>query len=282
MNARVPLELPSVVATLSYVPASVERPFNYACPPPVGRPWANYQRDEQVVSIADARGRVSRGSVDVEGFSLWDAPSSVRDFRDREETARSYYPEVAQIACMATGGARAYVFDHVIRKVSAGDAALDFGRSTRGAPSANGQVHNDYTERSGRRRLALVLGEGAGGDGVFRYSIVNIWRSIGAPVLDAPLAVCDARTVHIEDLISAEVHYPDRVGEIYLGLHNAHHRWSYFSAMQRSEALVFKQYDSQVSGVARFTLHAAFRHPTAPDGTPPRESIEARCLVLYE
>ena len=118
--------------------------------------------------------------------------------------------------------------------------------------------------------------------GAFRYGIVNIWRSIGAPVRDAPLAVCDARTIQVDDLVTADVHYRDRTGEIYLGVHNAHHQWFYFSAMQRAEALVFKQYDSQVSGVARFTLHAAFRHPDAPAGTPPRQSIEARCLVVYE
>lgn len=60
------------------------------------------------------------------------------------------------------------------------------------------------------------------------------------------------------------------------------HRWSYFSAMDRHEALVFKQFDAQVSGVARFTLHAAFDHPQAPTDAPCRESIELRCLVVYE
>ena len=272
-----------VGATLSYAAPSVERPFNYAYGPPPGTPWENYEREERLVTIADARDAVSQVTVDGEGFSLFDAPSAVRDFLDPEEVVRRYYPEVAQIACAATGAMRAYVFDHLVRKLPPGSAVLDFGRSAKDAPpSANGQVHNDYTERSGLRRLALVLGEQAVERGVSRYSIVNVWRSICAPVLDAPLAVCDARTIRVTDLVSAEVRYPDRTGEIYLGLHNPHHRWHYFSAMDRSEALVFKQYDSQVSGVARFTLHAAFRHPDAPAGVPPRQSIEARCLVVYE
>jgi len=272
-----------VQAMLSYVPPSVERPFNYACCPPPGTPWENSPPDERLVSIADARREATQVTVHREGFALWDAPSRVRNFLDRDEVVRGYYREVAEIACVATGAARAYVFDHLVRKLLPGAARLSFGRSARGeSPSANGQVHNDYTERSGRRRLALVLGEAAAERGVDRYGIVNVWRSIGPPVLDAPLALCDARTIHVRDLVSADVHYPDRTGEIYLGLHNPRHRWSFFPAMQRSEALVFKQYDSQVSGVARFTLHAAFRHPDAPVGVTPRESIEARCLVIYD
>jgi hypothetical protein len=52
--------------------------------------------------------------------------------------------------------------------------------------------------------------------------------------------------------------------------------------MDRQEAMVFKQYDSKVEGLARFTAHTAFRHPAATAAAPPRESIEARCLVVYE
>jgi hypothetical protein len=280
---RDPAAVPPVRATLSYLPPSVKKPFNYAYGPPPGTPWENYQPEQRLVDIADARRAACVSAVHGEGFSLWDAPTAVRNFLDPEQIVRRYYGEVAEIACAATGAARAYVFDHLIRKLPPGDAALGFGRSARGTPpSANGQVHNDYTERSGLRRLALVLGGRAAESSAFRYSIVNIWRSIATPVLDAPLALCDARTIHAGDLVSADVRYPDRTGEIYLGLHSSNHRWSYFSAMDRSEALVFKQYDSQVNGVARFTLHAAFRHPDAPAGVPPRESIEARCLVVYE
>lgn len=58
--------------------------------------------------------------------------------------------------------------------------------------------------------------------------------------------------------------------------------WSYFSEMDRHEALVFKQYDSQLSGVARFTPHTAFDLPDIPPDAPLRQSIELRCLVVYE
>ena len=94
------------------------------------------------------------------------------------------------------------------------------------------------------------------------------------------LAVCDARSVAAGDLVAADIHYPGRSGEIHLVRHSPRQAWHYFDRMDRHEALVFKQYDSNPR-VARFTPHAAFEHPHTPPGTPPRESIEARLLVLY-
>jgi hypothetical protein len=50
--------------------------------------------------------------------------------------------------------------------------------------------------------------------------------------------------------------------------------------MQPAEALVFKQYDSDVRA-PRFVPHAAFDHPDTPAQAPLRESIEARVLVVF-
>ena len=273
----------TVTATVGYLKKQQERPFNYATEPPAGTPWENYERDERPVSIIDVRHREVRPLLHEEGFSLWDAHSQVCDFHDSDEVVRCYYPEVAELACVATGATRAYVFDHMLRTGVSQRAPLGFGRSASARPpAANGQVHNDYTEESGRRRVTLVLGESVSQGFSSRYSIVNVWRSIRGPVLDTPLAVCDSRTIDISDLVSAQVHYPDRTGEIYLGLYSSHHRWYYFSSMDRPEALVFKQFDSRISGVSRLTLHSAFQHPDAPADAPPRESVEARCLVVYE
>jgi len=41
----------------------------------------------------------------------------------------------------------------------------------------------------------------------------DIWRSIAGPVLDTPLAVCDARSVAAGDLVVSEIRYPTRSGE---------------------------------------------------------------------
>ena len=72
-----------------------------------------------------------------------------------------------------------------------------------------------------------------------------------------------------------------RSGELYLVQASSRHRRAYFSEIDRDEALVFKQYDSQVNGVARFTPHSAFDLPDIPPDAPLRQSIEIRCLVTY-
>ncbi len=51
-------------------------------------------------------------------------------------------------------------------------------------------------------------------------------------------------------------------------------------ACARDEAIVFKVYDSEKDGRARFTPHTSFDDPTTPPGAPPRQSIEARALSV--
>lgn len=276
----------STLASLAYLGAlrkTIQRPYNYAYEPPASAPWQNYVCDERELPIED--GRTSRAALSVHagGFALFDAASPIRDFDDPARIVRDYYPAVAELALHASGATRAYVFDHLVRHVAPQARQLGFGGVARGqAAAANGCVHNDYTEASALARLPLVLGEALATAEGKRYAILNIWRPVRGPVLDTPLAVCDARTVDVRDLVVAEVRYPRRTGLIYLSRFSRQHRWTYFSAMDVDEALVFKQFDSRHGGVARFTPHAAFRHPDAPADALARISIEARCLVVYD
>ncbi len=273
----------AVLAGLNYLLPTRQRPYSYTYDPPPGVPWENGEYALRRTAIDDARHAVSPPCIDREGFTLQDAPTSVRNFLDVDLIRSIYYPEAAELALAVTGATRAFVFDHLVRRREPDRAALTFGRrGTDGLPSVNGRIHNDYTEASGRKRLGMVLADADAAAHVRRYSIVNVWRSIKGPVLDTPLAVCDARTVMTSDLVVSEVRYPRRTGEIYVATQSPLHRWSYYSAMDRHEALVFKQYDSQVSGVARFTLHAAFDLPAVPPDAPLRESIELRCLVVHD
>jgi hypothetical protein len=86
--------------------------------------------------------------------------------------------------------------------------------------------------------------------------------------------------VSTNDLVASDVRYETRTGEIYLAAHSPAHRWFYFPEMEPSEALVFKQYDSDPRA-PRFVPHAAFDHPETPDDAPLRQSIEARVLVVF-
>jgi len=272
-----------VIAGLNYLVPGQQRPFSYAHQPPPGLPWESAQYRLHQMEIADGRQASQRPAIQREGFELVHAPSAVRDFLAPDAVKAVYYPEASELALAVTGAQRAYVFDHLVRRRESDRAALSFGRrDSEGRPAVNGRIHNDYTEASGRKRLGLVLTEPGQAARTRRYAIVNIWRSIGGPVLDTPLAVCDARTVRADDLVESEVRYPRRNGEIYHALHSPRHRWSYYSEMDRHEALVFKQYDSQLEDAPRFVLHSAFDLPRIPADAPLRESIELRCLVVYE
>ena len=275
-------QIPTVVAEMGYLKASDGNPFTYMYDPPAGIERQNCEFELVRMPIRDARHLPSRPSLDVEGFALWDAPTLVTDFRNEQEIIARYHAETSELVRAATGATTVIVFDHQVRKREAGRPPLAFGRSGDGSnPGAVGRVHVDYSEETGQKRLNLVLQDTERCKAVARFAIINVWRSIKGPVLDTPLAVCDARSVGAGDLEACEIRYQDRSGKIYLLRHANRHSWHYYSAMERHEALLFKQYDSLINSVSRFTPHAAFDHPEATAATPLRESIEVRCLALF-
>ena len=86
------------------------------------------------------------------------AATAVKDFRDDARVRTTYYAECAELAKTITGGNRAYIFDHLVRRREEGRPPLTFGRHGNGSQAAAaGRIHNDYTEASGLKRLAYVL-----------------------------------------------------------------------------------------------------------------------------
>jgi hypothetical protein len=142
-------------------------------------------------------------------------------------------------------------------------------------------AHNDYTEWSGPNRVREVLPDEADALLAGRFAIIQVWRAINQPIQSNPLALADAKSVHSDDLLVAERRYPHRVGQTYRLKFSPEHRWYYFPEMRRDEALVFKVYDSEKDGRARFTPHTSFDDPTSPPHAPPRQSIEVRAFAFF-
>ena len=141
-------------------------------------------------------------------------------------------------------------------------------------------VHNDYTLGSGPQRVRDLMGDEAEdllGD---RFAVINVWRPIRGPVIEAPLAVLDAQGIEADDFVATDLRYDDRVGEIYSLSYRDSHRWYYYPRMRTDEVLLLKCYDSDPA-FARFTAHSAFDHPETPNDAPPRESIEVRTLAFW-
>jgi hypothetical protein len=269
-----------VTGALGYIVPPAHRPFNYMFQPPDGTPWQNCEYEQRYCRIHNARQIPSAVSLESSGFELLDAPTGVDDFYDERKVSEIYCREVEELALRITGGIRAAVFDHQLRRREPGRTALSFGRDGGGAePAAVGRVHNDYTETSGRRRLHLELPDAAPDH---PFMILNFWRPVLYPALDTPLAVCDARSFPMTDWVTGDVIYPARTGEIYLGKYSDAHSWYYYPAMAPAEVLVFKTYDSRLDHPARMTPHCAFDDPSAAGDAPPRRSIEMRCLVILD
>ena len=115
-----------------------------------------------------------------------------------------------------------------------------------------------------------------------RVQVINLWRPIlDEPLRDAPLAVCDSRTVKSDDLVPSDLVYRDRVGETYSVKYNPGHQWYYVPEMRRTEGLLLKIADTRTDIPARFMPHTSFTDPTTPPDASPRESIELRTLVFH-
>jgi hypothetical protein len=237
-------------------------------PPPGVVPFPGID-DPREVRIEDARGREAEFTLDRNGFTLLHAPTAVHDFYDADEVKSVYYPEVERLLRDRVGASRVVVFDHSVR-----NAGIAGGRE----PSR--QVHNDHTVNSAPRRVRDHLGAEAEDLLKHRFGVVNVWRPIRGPVLDSPLALCDARSFTDNDLIASDLIYPHVRGEISRVEFKPQHRWYYFSEQQRDEVLLIRVHDSASDGRARLSFHTSFENPLAQDA-PPRESIEVRTLVFF-
>ena len=227
------------------------------------------------MTVRNGRLLVKQLSLDEQGFVFVKHKTKVTDFFDAEQLESVYYPEVEQLIKSASGAARVVVFDHTLRS---GDEAEREARLIR-EPVLS--AHNDYTEWSGPNRVREFLPDEAESLLARRFAIIQVWRAINQPIQRNPLAVADAKSIALEDCLVAERRYPHRVGQTYRLKYSPNHRWFYFPEMRRDEALVFKVYDSEKDGRARFTPHTSFNDPTSPPNAPPRQSIEVRAFAFF-
>jgi len=276
MDGSLDRPLTEVIAPLTYLDPAGGRPVAYMYEPPPGVLQRSGRYVAALAAIRNGRPEAARHSLDAEGFRLLRHASATADFYDAEAVRRDYYPEAARLVREATGAAEVLVFDHNVRN---GPLAA---RGEAGAREPVRRVHNDYTHKSGPQRVRDLLPAAEAERRLARrFAIVNVWRPIRGPVLDTPLAVCDARSIAPEDFLPTDLVYRDRVGETYGVAASPQHRWWYFPRMQPDEALLLKCYDSATDGRARFTAHTAFDDPTAPADAPARESIEARTIAFF-
>lgn len=273
---RVQESAPAFKALLNYLANTTETPESYGG---VSQSVADEKRKgkyaEHMMPIYNGRAIVDQLSLDREGFILVNHETKMKNFYDEAEVRSVYYQETEELVKQTSGAKRVLVFDHTLRSADS---------ATREEKKISGPVrnaHNDYTEWSGPQRVRDLLPNEAEELLKHRFAVVQTWRPINNPVQREPLAIADARSIGASEFIPSARIYPDRRGEVYHSTYNPGHRWYYFPNMQRSEAMVFKTFDSLKDGRARWTAHCAFDDPTCPPDAPPRESIEMRTIAFF-
>jgi len=275
MDGSAVADVKSVVAPLNFLVPMAEKPVAYNYEPPPGIPVRTGQRISHHVRICDARPMIDRLSLDQEGFVLLHHQTAVTNFYDEEQIKSVYYPECERVMQEATGAERVVAFDHIVR--NAAKAAIKGS----GIKMPAKGVHNDYTAWSSPKRVRDLMGDEAEALLKNRFAIINLWRPIRGPLLESPLALCDAQSLEEENLIASDLKYPDRTGETYSITYNPNQRYYYFPKMQADEAVLIRCFDSALDGPRRFSAHTGFDDPETPADAPPRESIEVRTLVFF-
>jgi len=265
----------AIAATINYTKNDGTEIYTYSGGPGSTEVRSQGTPDPQQMAMHNGRPHAGRFTLDGDGFRFVDHPTGMVDFFDPDEISQVYYPEMIALVKRESGARRVVVFDHTLR------TADDADREVRKIREAVHRAHNDYTEWSGPQRVREILPDKADELLKRRFAIIQVWRPIRHPVETDPLAICDARTVSFSDFIISERRYPNRIGQTYVVAHNPKHHWYWFPRMRRDEALVFKVYDSEKDGRARWTAHTAFADPASPPNARPRESIEIRTLAFF-
>ncbi|KAF4341242.1 7alpha-cephem-methoxylase P8 chain [Fusarium beomiforme] len=272
------------------------------------KPWAkvdvdqtSFERSQHKRDVVDIRSAASTTSfgVDVSGFDVFKSPAKETEFTDDAAVRNGYYAEVeALLKQRIPGIKKVVIFDHTIRRREKSSPRQPVQQvhvdQTPGAAEARVRRHTDPSETE-----ELLKG---------RYQIINVWRPIGHPATDFPLAVVDWRTTKPEDMIKVDLLYPKRddnddddrgkevlpdattlrstegyqvKGETYSVAPNDEHKFYYAKDMTPEEVMLIKCFDSKSEvheggqhGLAGYTPHTAFVDPATPADAKGRQSIE--------
>ena len=195
-----------------------------------------------------------------------------------------YYPAVQDFVKKVTGAKNVFCFDHNIRrstfieqkntdaKVQKPISQVHTDYTPTSAPrrlldlTKQPKTNDSYAAfRSPAEKekplIPLDLVENCS-----RFCMINVWRSVSddGPIQQYPLAVCSSKSLEFpNDFVVFEIHYKDRIGENWFirdalpHLNNSgkekhsndsttsQHQWYYYPHMKKTEALIFKQWDSE-------------------------------------
>ncbi len=267
----------AVHATINYTVDNGIPPDYYFYDPEPGTTLNPPGTDTRNVVIRNGWPTVDTLDLDRDGYVLKPFAPGFTAFDDDAAVKSRFYADVTEFVRSNTGAKRVVIFDHTIRK----RLPADLSAQTAVSRPAVLLVHSDYTVASGPQRVRDIVPDDAEDLLTRRVAFYNVWKSLRDPVEELPLAMCDATSQNEGDMLRMELKYRERTGEIYVMRHADSHRWSYFPGMTAADALLFKTYESETDGRARFVGHTAFEDPNMKPDARRRESIEVRTMAFF-
>jgi len=265
------------------IPETVRAPLNFSSNRKRSGRWSNIYDDRidlnvdsRLVDVIDARSLDQATSLEREGLVLTQAPLGQYDWFNANWVDNVYIPSCVNLVEALTG-VRAFSYHGAYFRIADPDT-----RSRLHASRLARFVHIDQTRVTLEKSAAEFAGQ-MSIKGYRRAVVYNVWRSISMPPQDAPLAVCDQRTVNPSDFVEGDVADAADAAQAapYTGsVYSADQRWYYFSNMSPDEALVFKGVDTAITEPLG-CLHSAFDHPSPGENPVPRSSVECRIIAFY-
>jgi hypothetical protein len=243
--------------------------------------------ENRTVTISDARSTKDKFDLDTQGFVLAEHKSTVGDFFDSEQVDAVYPKEVTDVVRQLTGADRVALRGWMVR--TSGDLeerqrkVIGYTHQGGVQPPAS-EAHVDYMPERAEQMAETIYKESFPGEKPYsRFIASSLWRVFSSPPQDWPLALCDGRSVGVDEgtpnalIIVDEI--PKTVITAAIFRYNPEHRWWYFSNMHRDEVVLLKFHDSDDSKVMRVP-HTAF-HDTSFADARARESIEFRTFAYF-
>lgn len=117
--------------------------------------------------------------------------------------------------------------------------------STLGLPASMPATASRLSSKSPRRRMKCrACTHTPAGNWSNDLSPNSVWKPLRGPVRNSPLAVCDYRTVGVEDRVPTDIIFPDYMGETYDFWPNPRHRFYFLDQQAAHEAWMIKCFDS--------------------------------------
>jgi hypothetical protein len=252
-----------------------ERPYAIASDPPPGLRKTNILMTPVETLIRNVRGKEDQFSLYTCGFE-W-AHHSLSYELDTDQAVDRYLDDMSTFLCQHLKASKVVPYDYAFRE----ERKIGERRAPGVPRTVKRQIlgaHLDTSRESSIASISLKCGQEAESLLKRQWHIVNIWRPLKGPVKSMPLAVCDSRSLALDDVVASDIVLPHLHIMAYEIWYNDEQRWHYLKHQRTDEVLLMMSVDSET--LTR-CAHSAFEDPNTLPNDPKRYSIEIRCMVFF-